>query len=498
MTGWLKTELGFDGYIISDWEGIANSNNPGWTDPNNYSGTGSPTAPTLTLDAVRRAINAGIDLAMEPGGVGSFTSQTPNHQTFRNHLNTLVGNGSVSEERINDAVRRILRAKFRAGRMDNFSGPAGLVGSTANRASTEQRALAREAAAKSQVRLTNENSALPLAKNSVIHVFGSHHDNIGRQSGGWTIGWQGVSGNNGGGGMTGSPTFDFRTYGNSILSGIQQVASQGTITASAAAPASTNAGTIIYVTGENPYAEWNGDITTLNFPLPSTATNSAVDAAARTNFTADTTALRRFRNEGKKVVTIFVSGRPRIVPHLVDLSDAFVAAWLPGTEGAGVADVLFGDRDFTGKLPFTWPGSSGAQFQYGFGLHTLTSSAAERNSEIQQNNNVAIVTPANILTASFTAGPNPVAKSQGTVSFFWQGKRFDSGELTIFDATGSTVRKINISDETAAGSHAKRAVGSWNLKDTRGRPVAEGTYLASGVITADGRKERVSVVVGVR
>ncbi|MCL2689263.1 MAG: glycoside hydrolase family 3 C-terminal domain-containing protein [Chitinispirillia bacterium] len=509
MTGWLKTELGFDGYIISDWEGIANSNNPGWTDANNYSGIGSPTAPQLTLDAVRRAINGGIDLAMEPGGISSGTGfppppQTPNHLTFRNHLTTLVNNGSVSEERINDAVRRILRAKFRAGRMDNPVGPTEFAGNTANRASAEQRALAREAVAKSQVLLKNNDSVLPLTKTAGIHVFGSHHDNIGRQCGGWTIVWQGISGNSGGG-TGGTPAFNFTNYGNSILSGIRQVAPQATISASAAAPTSTNAGIIVYVTGENPYAEWNGDITTLNFPIPAAANNASVDAAARTNFTADTTALRRFRNEGKKVVTIFVSGRPRIIPQLIDVSDAFIAAWLPGTEGAGVADVLFGDRPFTGKLPFAWPGSSGTQFAYGFGLTTGTpTSVLSPERAVPSIPDVNLDDddkhPSAVTINEFTAGPNPVSRSAGAVTFFWQGKETVNATLSIYDASGSRVSRIRISDKsTGKSSNERRPVGSWDFTNSKGRAVSEGNYAVKGNIkTKDGKREKVSLILGVK
>jgi len=331
LTGWLKTELGFDGYIISDWSGIAHSTRPGFTDIGGYGWnpcklTALPplnsTSPSLTQDAVRKAINAGIDLAMEPG----------THSSFRTYLNNLVTAGSVSMDRINDAVRRILRAKFRAGRMDNFNGPSEYAGNTAKyRASEEHRALAREAVAKSLVLLKNTNSAFPLSKNATIHVFGSHSDDIGLQAGGWTHTWQG--------------TDNFTGPGASILSGMQQVASQATF------GTATNSSTIVYVIGESPtYAEWCGDITSLDFSAPS----------------ADMANLASYRNAGKKIVTVFVTGRPRIVPQLIDASDVFIVAWLPGSEGAGVADVLFGDYRPTGKLPMAWPGTS--SYPYGHGL----------------------------------------------------------------------------------------------------------------------------------
>jgi beta-glucosidase len=544
MTGWLKTELGFDGYIISDWLGITNSENPGYTgDDYGMGGTPPP-----SRAAIRRAINAGIDLAMEPG----------THVDFMADLTALVNDGSVSMDRVNDAVRRILRAKFRAGRMDNFGGPAGFVGNTANRASAEHRAIAREAVRKSQVLLKNDGSVLPLAKNARIHVFGSHHNDIGRQCGGWTITWRGVTGNSGGGGFMGGPAFNFTTYGASILQGMQQVSGQSSFTTAA------NADIIVYVTGEEPYAEWHGDITSLNFNPPA----------------ADMTNLQNYRDQGKKVVTIFVTGRPRIVPQLIERSDAFLVAWLPGTEGGGVADILFGDHPLVGKLPFTWPGSSGMQFPYGFGLNymttpdapaaptlasvshnsvTLTANAAyefSRNGETWQTSSVfdsltpeteytfyqrvAATATANASAASppfavtteiditsvadldrkipdfssansdrddrrpsavtineFTAGPNPVARSNGVVNFFRDGKRIKSGNLAVYNASGTRVKRIAVSDRAMVDA-GRRQVGSWDLKCARGRPVAEGTYLVRGTIrTADGETETISLILGV-
>jgi beta-glucosidase len=459
MTGWLKTELGFDGYIISDWQGIANSNNPGFTD--DYGST----APQLTRDAVRKAINAGIDLAMEPGATGFGSNATPNHTAFRNHLTALADDGSVSIDRIDDAVRRILRAKFRAGRMDNFSGPAGFAGNAANRAHADHRAIAREAVAKSQVLLKNENSLLPLEKDAAIHIFGSHHNGIGRQCGGWTIGWQGTTGNT-----------NFANVGTSILSGLQLVSGQTAFAAAA------NADIIIYVTGEEPYAEWYGDLESLNFSPPA----------------ADMTALANYRNQGKEIVTIFVTGRPRIVPELIAASDAFLVAWLPGTEGAGVADVVFGDTPFTGKLPFTWPGASGTQFPYGFGLPEYSTSVASHDRVVPPNaDTISQDGTSGVTINEFTAGPNPGARSGGVVNFFWQGKAIENATLSIYDASGNFIRKIKIRD-TSTGSLERRPVGSWDFTNSRGRPISEGSYAVKGVITdKNGKKERISIVLGV-
>jgi len=330
LTGILKTELGFDGYVISDWDGIGNSNDPGAT--GDYSGaTGQ--GGIISQEAVRKAINAGVDLAME----ASYPS------SFMNYLNTLVSNGSVSQSRIDDAVRRILRAKFRAGRMDNFAGPAEYVGKSSTwLGCSAHRALAREAVRKSQVLLKNE-SALPLPKTAKIYVMGTHADNSGYQSGGWTLSWQGMIYN-----ISGA---------TSILAGMKLVAPGATFTASA-----TDADYVVYVTGEEPYAEWKGDNTSL--ALPRNTSESA---------------LATYKSQGKKIVTVLVSGRPLPVASLISKSDAFLAAWLPGSEGAGVADVLFGDYAPTGKLPHSWPAALAdvpindgdgktPQFPYGFGL----------------------------------------------------------------------------------------------------------------------------------
>ena len=328
MTGWLKTELGFDGYIISDWLGIANSTMPGFTE--DYGCFFNCNNPSLTETAVRNAINAGIDLAMEPGF----------HTTFINHLTTLVNNNNVSIERINDAVRRILRAKFRAGIMDNISiaGPAEYLYKTSNRYSEEHKAIAREAVKKSIVLLKNDG-VLPLDKNSAIHVFGSHRNDIGSQCGGWTISWRGVTGNS-----------NFPN-GTSIYRGMQLVAPSATLTESSG-HTTTSANVVVHIVGEEPDAEWHGDINSLNFD-PGTQS-----------------ALASYKSAGKKIVTVLVAGRPRILPAaIVEASDAIVMAWLPGTEGGGVADVLFGDYSPSGKLPMTWPAGSGVSgYPYGFGL----------------------------------------------------------------------------------------------------------------------------------
>jgi beta-glucosidase len=284
---------------------------PGETE--NYTTTGSSAGKT----AIKDAINAGIDLAMEPS----------DPEGFINNLTDLVQEGEVSQERIDDAVRRILRAKFRAGRMDSPNPSSQISKYKSALGSAAHRKIAREAVQKSMVLLSNDG-ALPLSKTAKIYVYGSHADNIGNQCGGWTMGWD-VAGSISG--------------GTTLKSALTK--------AGADVVSSPNDATVIlYAFGETPYAEWKGDISDLVF-----------DASGAS-------ALNTYKSEGKKVISIFFSGRPRIVDSYILSSNAFVAAWLPGTEGEGITDVLFGDAKFTGKLPHPWPGNNGTLFKYGHGL----------------------------------------------------------------------------------------------------------------------------------
>ncbi|HHX16029.1 MAG TPA: glycoside hydrolase family 3 protein [Fibrobacter sp.] len=349
LTGWLKTDLAFDGYVIADWEGIENSKTPG--EAGDYSGT---SVGTSSSDAIKKAIIAGIDMAMVPESYNSFGPT----------LLSLVNSGGVSQARIDDAVRRILRAKFRAGRMDNPSGPSlyrqnsSLIGTQAHKE------IAREAVRKSLVLLKNESSVLPLSKTAKIYVAGSMASNVGYQCGGWTKGWQGGSADSS---IIG---------GTNISSGMKEVASSATFTTNAA-----DADVVVYVVGEKPYAEWYGDYRGSNFEGQIFESYTwGVGANFKTienlGYLSD---IQGYHSAGKKVVTVFISGRPLPITPLITASDAFVAAWLPGSEGAGVADVLFGDYYFTGKLPHSWP-SNASQipinvgdgktplFEYGFGL----------------------------------------------------------------------------------------------------------------------------------
>jgi len=320
ITDVLKNELGFEGFVISDWNGIDKI-------PGDF--------PTR----VKTAVNAGIDMFMQPY----------NWKSFASNLKSLVENGEVHTSRIDDAVRRILRVKFTFGLFENPYTDRNLTNG-GSFSSAAHRAVAREAVRKSLVLLKNENNILPLSPDiGSVFVAGKNADDIGNQCGGWTITWQGLSGD--------------ITVGTTILQGIRNVVSPTTtVTFSEDGTGATGHDVAIVVIGELPYAEMFGDSSDLS--LDST----------------DQICLNNVLSADIPVIVILVSGRPMIVTDEIADWDAFVAAWLPGTEGEGVAEVLFGDYNFTGKLPCSWPRSMSQipinygdsiydpLFPYGFGL----------------------------------------------------------------------------------------------------------------------------------
>jgi beta-glucosidase len=322
LTEILKQELGFAGFLISDYRAI------------------------IQIDkdfkiAIEAAINAGIDMAMEP----------VDYQRFISLLRELVDEGRVPMARIDDAVTRILRIKFAMGLMDKNR--AQLADRRLHRSfgSLEHRRVARECVRQSLVLLKNERKILPLSKRvGHIHVAGKNADDIGNQCGGWTIDWQGKSGN-------------ATTGGTTILSAIRQAVSPAThVTFSIDGNGGGGADVAIVIIGETPYAEGRGDKKDLSLG------------------TEDLEAISNLKKAGVPVVVVMLSGRPMIINDALTQCDAFVAAWLPGTEGQGVTDVLFGDYKPTGRLSHSWPRSiaqipinvGDAQydplFKYGFGL----------------------------------------------------------------------------------------------------------------------------------
>ncbi|PHT34881.1 hypothetical protein CQW23_26681 [Capsicum baccatum] len=304
VTKFLKDRLRFRGFVISDWEGIDRITSPPHS---NYT------------HSVLAGVQAGIDMIMVP----------MNYTEFIDTLTSLVKNNFIPMTRIDDAVRRILRVKFTLGLFENPLADYRLVKHVGSQA---HRDLAREAVRKSLVLLKNGANAdkpmLPLPKKSSrILVAGSHANNLGYQCGGWTITWQGVDGNN-------------VTQGTTILDAITEIVDPSTEVVYSENPTtefvkSNNFTYSIVVVGELPYAETAGDSRNL------TITQSGIDTMS--NVCGNT-----------KCVVVLISGRPVVIePHLGNI-DALVAAWLPGSEGQGVADVLFGDYEFSGKLPRTW------------------------------------------------------------------------------------------------------------------------------------------------
>jgi beta-glucosidase len=312
LTDILKTELGFEGFLISDYAAI-----------NQLPGT--------YKDQIQTSINAGMDMVMVPDKWIEFIHT----------LRQLVAEGGVSEARIDDAVLRILRVKVAMGLTPG--GPSPLADRSLHRSfgSTEHRAVARECVRQSLVLLKNEGGVLPLSKSVArLHVAGETADNIGNQCGGWTIRWQGQSGEN--------------TIGTTILTALRSAAPGTKISYSADGSGGNGAPVGIAVIGEKPYAEGMGDRAELRLSSESIGIVARMKAA------------------GMKVVVVLIAGRPLLLEEIHPYADAIVAAWLPGSEGDGVADVLFGAHKPSGKLGFSWPKGSSTSFHVGdAGYETL-------------------------------------------------------------------------------------------------------------------------------
>ncbi|WP_258240442.1 glycoside hydrolase family 3 protein [Pseudidiomarina homiensis] len=326
LTDVLKGKMGFDGFVVGDWNGHGQI--PGCS---NYD--------------CPQAANAGLDVYMVP---------TDAWKPLYENLIQQVRDGVIAQSRVDDAVRRILRVKMRAGLFDKpspaerpLAGRMDLIGAD------DHRAVAREAVRQSLVLLKNEGQLLPLDPSQRILVAGTGADNIGQQSGGWTISWQG----------TGNTNEDF-PGGTSIYQGIadQVAAAGGEAVLSENGEFSEKPDVAVVVFGEQPYAEGNGDLDNLDYQR-----GNATDLAL----------LQKLKEQGIPVVTLFISGRPLWVNPELNASDAFMAVWLPGSEGQGVADVLLRDADgavqydVTGRLPFAWPADpqdSSALLPVGAGL----------------------------------------------------------------------------------------------------------------------------------
>jgi beta-glucosidase len=294
INGILKGDLGFQGFVVSDWAAINELGDP-------YS------------NDVTNSINAGIDMIMVPD----------DYAKFYNTLLDVIKAGRVSQARIDDAVRRILTAKFRLGLFEHPMADRELL---AQVGSPEHRALARQAVRESLVLLKNENKVLPLTKETKMVVAGTGADDIGRQCGGWTITWQGKPGH--------------ITDGTSVLQGLRNASScMANVMSWKKGAVPKEAQVALVVVSEKPYAEMKGDRPSLDLdPL-------------------DVAAVKRMHDAGLRTVVVILSGRPLILQPILPMADAIVAAWLPGSEGEGVADVLYGDVKPQGKLGHSWPAS---------------------------------------------------------------------------------------------------------------------------------------------
>ena len=321
LTDLLKDELGFKGFVVSDWAAIENI-------PGDYKSD------------IITSINAGIDMVMVPGAVRD------GKESFQNFLKLFkesVEEGSIPMERVDDAVRRILLIKKQSGLFERPFSDQSLLSHVGSK---DHREVAREAVRKSMVLLKNKNNILPIPKSGkTIIVAGKGADDVGMQSGGWTISWQGGMGQT--------------TNGTTILDAIKSAVDPGTVVEYTPDGTSFTGDLAVVVIGEKPYAEMIGDRKDLKLD------------------NEDLEVIKRFTDNDIPVVVVLLSGRPMIVTDEVGKWDGFIAAWLPGTEGTGVADVLFGDYKPTGKLSFSWPKSMNQfpidpnddhLFSFGFGL----------------------------------------------------------------------------------------------------------------------------------
>ncbi len=334
ITEVLKERLGFDGFVVSDWDGVDYLSD----DP---------------AEALAIATNAGIDMFMVS-------------VKWRQYLDLLlqhVRTGVVPMSRIDDAVRRILSVKHRYGLFDRPRPAERKWSQVSCLGAPEHRAVAREAVRKSLVLLQNEGEILPLSRSARILVAGKNADNRGHQCGGFTVAWQGTSGN------------QSVIGGTSIWEGIREVAPGAVLSEDGSAADAAAHDVAIVVIGETPYAEGMGDIRPPGLaPLGSSPAGQPAQLSPygetlelRLLHPEDLAVIRAIEAKGIPVVAVLVSGRPLIIDTELQHTAAFVAAWLPGSEGQGVADVLFGDFPFTGVLPFSWPRIA-TRWPSGYGL----------------------------------------------------------------------------------------------------------------------------------
>ena len=414
ITDLLKGELGFTGFVVSDWAAI-----------DQLDGQRG-----FTQAEVVGAVNAGLDMIMVP----------TDWKTFVGHLKAAAQSGQIPMARIDDANRRILTKKFELGL---FERPYADRSYAATIGSAAHRALARQAVRQSQVLLKNAGGVLPLAKTGgKIFVAGKSADDIGNQSGGWTLSWQGASGNT--------------VPGTSILAGIRSVAGSGT-TVTYHRDGTGIDGTYraaIAVVGETPYAEGEGD-------RPGAMGLDAADLAT----------LSRLRAAGVPVIVVLVSGRPLDIAAEVGNWNALLAAWLPGSEGAGVADVLFGDHAPTGKLPVTWMQSAAQQpindgdgktplYPYGFGLTYADTPPADTTAPSVPAAPAAAGVTSTALTLTWPASTDAGGSGLAGYDVYRDGTLIGSPTAATYAVTGlspATRYEFTVAARDAAGNRSARS-----------------------------------------
>ncbi|SBV33396.1 Beta-glucosidase [uncultured Sphingopyxis sp.] len=323
LTDALKGKMGFEGFVVGDWNGHGQVAGCSVTD-------------------CAQSINAGLDMFMAPDSWKGLYETTLKQ----------AKDGTIPAARLDDAVRRILRVKYKLGLF-----PEGHVDRSAVQAvgTPEHLAVAREAVAKSLVLLKNNGNVLPIRPGARVLVAGPGADNMAMQSGGWTISWQGTD-------VVRSDFPNGQTIWEALNKAVGDAGGQATLSESGAFTEKPDVAIVVF--GEAPYAEFQGDVATLDYQ-PTEATDLAT--------------LKKLKAAGIPVVALFLSGRPMFTNPEINAADAFVAGWLPGSQGAGVADVLVAGRDgktvrgFTGTLPFAWPSDARSpvekpQFAAGYGL----------------------------------------------------------------------------------------------------------------------------------
>ncbi len=425
LTDVLKGRMGFEGLIVGDWNGHGQ-------------------IPGCTVTDCAAALNAGLDLYMAPDSwKGLFDSLVRD-----------VRAGKVSQARLDDAVRRNLRVKYKLGLMGKTQVERG---DPAQLGAPDHLAIAREAVAKSLVLLKNEGSVLPIKPGAKVLVTGAGADNMAMQAGGWTITWQG----------TDTTAADFprgQTIGRAIADAVKAAGGSAQINALGDAQGTPDVAIIVF--GEHPYAEFQGDAENLLFK----------------NGEKELALLKAMKARGIPTVAVFLSGRPLFMGPQINAADAFVAAWLPGTQGQGVADVLVAGkdgksaRDFTGRLPFAWPADARSPvaaplFPMGYGLdyaHPHAQGPVNEDPKVEQGPAASdslflrtgkVVDPWRLgIDSSVSARAVDVSAQEDARQFVWTGP----GAIAIDGPPVDMTRQLN-------GAFALRI--DWRIDAAKGAPV---------------------------